>query len=328
MTCLDITGYYQYESVFLPICRFLQNLGVDFQFGTKVTDIVIFSSNGCQTVSRLDVIQRGLELQIHLCRQDIVIMTVGSTISGSVTGTNSLPPVWQPIGTEGQLDQNWLLWLELDSRNGKFGNPYNFCTRLSESICESFTITTQDTAFFNYLNSLSRSSSRDGVFISLRESPWRLNVCVPIQPVFPQQPDDVHVLWGFASFPRCKGKYVKKAMPKCSGAEILVELLGQLNVPSELHIRHTITIPRVMPRMSSFLLARSLHDRPDIIPRDTTNIGLVGQFVDIPQYSCVDPSYSVRSAQVAVSRLMGVDFQQVERRRYSSVVLLNLLFRK
>lgn len=325
---LDITGYYQFEAIFLPICRFLQSLGVDFQFDTKITDTVIFPSDGRQTVSRLDVIQNGYASQKHLRPHDIVIITLGSTVSESAIGTNSLAPVRLPIGAKEEPDQNWSLWFGLSSKSDKFGNPYNFSSCQSESILESFTITTQDTAFFRYLNSLARSSPKDGVFISLRESPWRLNVCVPIQPVFPQQPEDVHVLWGFALFPQCKGKYMKRAMTKCSGEEIMVELLRHLNLPPDLHIRRTVTIPRVMPRMSSFLLSRSLRDRPNIIPQDTTNIGLVGQFVDIPHHSCVDMSYSVRTAQVAVSQLMGVDLLQVERKKFSSPVILKFMFWK
>lgn len=324
-TCLDITGYYQYEFILLPICRFLQSLGADFQFGTKVADIVTTSENGQETISRLDLIQRGFAIQKHLSQQDIVLINLGSTIAGSGAGTNSQPPVLHSIEANEELDENWSIWLELRSRSDKFGNPYNFCTRESTSVLESFTITTQDVAFFEYLNSLSRSSPKGGVFIFLPDSPWRLNVCVPTQPVFPQQPENVRVIWGFGLIPEQKGECVNKPMLHCSGAEIMAELLKHLNFPSDRLTRHTVTIPRVMPRMSSFLLARSLHDRPDIIPPNTTNIGLVGQFVEISKYSCVDAGFGVRTAQMAASRLMGLDLQQVGQRRYSSAVLLKIL---
>lgn len=115
-------------------------------------------------------------------------------------------------------------------------------------------------------------------------------------------------------------------MLDCSGAEIMIELLRHLDIPPEVLIRRTVTIPRVMPRMSSILLARSSRDRPEIIPQNTCNIGLIGQFVDIPRYSCADMSYGVRTAQIAVSQLMGVDIQQEERWNLLMPTLLKLLF--
>ncbi|KAJ6027941.1 hypothetical protein N7540_003517 [Penicillium herquei] len=46
VTCLDITGYYQYESIFLPIYAYLRSLGVDFQFDTKVTKVTLATRDG------------------------------------------------------------------------------------------------------------------------------------------------------------------------------------------------------------------------------------------------------------------------------------------
>jgi oleate hydratase len=328
LSCLDITGYYQYEYIFLPMYRFLYSLGVDFQFDTKVADIATIPHKDHQTISQLDLIQRGFATQKQLGPNDIVIMTLGSTVSGSAKGTNDHQPNWHPIETGEELDENWSLWLELGTRHHKFGNPYNFCTRQSESMMESFTITTEDLAFFQQISGLSHSTVSAGAFISLPESHWRLNICIPAQPVFPQQPYNVRVLWGFALFPWSKGNYVKKSMLDCSGAEVMIELLMHLDIPPEVLIRRTVTIPRVMPRMSSILLARSSRDRPEIIPQNTCNIGLIGQFVDIPRYSCADMSYGVRAAQIAVSRLMGVDIQPKEGRKLLMPTLLRSLFWK
>lgn len=331
MSCLDITGYYQYEYIFTPIYRFLDGLGVDFQFDTKVADIATIPNNDHQTISQLDLVQRGFVIRKQLGRHDIVIMTLGSTVSGSATGTNDhrpiWRPIWRPIEADDELDENWSLWLELGNRHRKFGNPYNFCTRQSESMMESFTTTTEDLAFFDRLTSLSDSMDGAGAFISLPESQWRMNICIPAQPVFSRQPYTVRVLWGFALFPWSKGNYVKKPMLECSGAEVFAELLRHLDIPPELLIRRTVTIPRVMPRMSSILLARSLRDRPEIIPPNTCNIGLIGQFVDIPRHSCADMSYGVCAAQMVVSQLMGLDMHQVERRSTLPIsTLLKILF--
>jgi oleate hydratase len=72
----------------------------------------------------------------------------------------------------------------------------------------------------------------------------------------------VRILWGFALFPESKGNYVKKSMLHCLGAEIMSELLQHVDFLSELLVRYTVLIPRVMPRMSSLLVGRSPDDRP------------------------------------------------------------------
>jgi oleate hydratase len=328
LSCLDITGHYQYESIFLPIFLFLQSLHVDFQFDTKVTGIVTTSDNDIRKVSRLDVIQDGFKRRKDIGPHDVVIATLGSTMSGTAIGSNDEEPVILSHYPNEELDENWSIWLALSSKDKEFGNPYSFCTRRSQSMLESFTITTEELTLFNYLTSVSLSTSTTGALIVLQESQWKLNLCIPAQPVFHDQPPNVRVLWGFALFPECKGNYVKKPMIQCSGAEILAEVLKHVRFPTELLFRHTVTIPRVMPRMSSLLLAHSCDERPAPTLHNTSNIGLVGQFVEIPEYSCLDMSYGVRAAQIAVSQLLDLAVPAVKMRRSQAKVFLRILLWK
>jgi oleate hydratase len=191
---------------------------------------------------------------------------------------------------------------------------------------ESFTITTADPSLIEYVDLHAHNVTEAGTFISFQESSWKLSCCIPTQPVFSQQPKTTRIFWGFALFPRRAGNYVKKPMYDCSGAEITIEVLGHLHFSSP--TLRTMTIPRVMPRMSAMLLIRSLSDRPPVIPQNTSNLGLVGQFAEIPHFSCVDTSYSVRTAQVAVSQLMGIDMQYVRERKPSTLDLLRSLLWK
>jgi oleate hydratase len=62
-----------------------------------------------------------------------------------------------------------------------------------------------------------------------------------------------------------------------------------------------------MPRMTASLLTHTAGDRPDITPKGTCNIGLIGQFVENCHRSSVDISYGVHTAKTAVSRLMGLE---------------------
>ncbi|CAG8061396.1 unnamed protein product [Penicillium nalgiovense] len=65
-SCMDITGYYQHEYAFLPMYRFLHSLGVDFQFDTKIADIMTIPNNDHQTVSQLDLVHKGFLIQKQL----------------------------------------------------------------------------------------------------------------------------------------------------------------------------------------------------------------------------------------------------------------------
>ncbi|KAL4754244.1 hypothetical protein BDW72DRAFT_214659 [Aspergillus terricola var. indicus] len=328
LSCLDITGRYQFEAVFLPIYHFLRSLEVDYRFDARVTDIGTTAREEQTVVDRIDYVEDGFELRQPVGADDMVIITLGSTLSGSTTGTNEDPPFRKSLQPSEALDANWALWLELEARYAGFGDPYNFCTRQNESMIESFTVTTEDLKVYARLCALSESPELAGPgvgsFIALQESPWRMNVCLPTQPVFSEQPPNVRVFWGFASFPENKGKFVRKAMVACCGAEIMEELLGHLHLDPCHLVKRTSTVPRVMPRMSAILLPRALGDRPAVIPPRISNLGLVGQFCELPQQSCVDMSYSVRTAQWAVAHLTGLEAEEGGERRCCH---LNSLFR-
>ncbi|KAL2846355.1 oleate hydratase [Aspergillus pseudoustus] len=309
LSCLDITGYYQHESLFLPIFWYLRRIQVDYQFDAKVLDIELCTENTHCSARKMKVLRHDECSQQNLAASDIIIVTLGSLVSESLTGTRHRPPAWRDSGDIAeQLDESWSLWLSLANNNRGFGDPYNFCTRQAESTLESFTITTRDMILVQSLTSLVHPDNKAGTFISLQESQWKINLCLPMEPVFPNQPQDVLVFWGFATFPARIGNYVQKTMFQCSGHEILNEILGHLSLHDLSPGESTILIPRIMPRMTASLLTHAVGDRPNITPKGTCNIGLIGQFVENSHRSSVDLSYGVHTAKTAVSMLMGLEY--------------------
>ena len=170
---------------------------------------------------------------------------------------------------------------------------------------ESFTVTTQDLVLYDDIRSLSQCTSEAGAFIFLGNSNWKINLCIPAQPAFPTQPHDVRVLWGFAHLPQVEGNCVKRTMLHCSGADILSEILGHLNLRYNPPLSQTVTIPRAMPRMGALFLTSALGDRPSIMP--LSNVGIVGPFTESLGYTCADVSYGIRTAKMAVYKLMGLE---------------------
>lgn len=267
------------------------------------------------TIEELHIIENGITgvINVHP-HTDIVITTLGSMTTGSLIGTNTTPPAPLPKSEPGKIpdsnDGAWQLWDLISKENPTFGNPANFCTRVPESNWESFTVTLENPAFLEYMTKWTHNAPGTGALMTLKDSPWLLSIVVPHQPHFITQPKDVEVFWGYALHPEAIGKYCKKSMLECSGQEIFAELLQELHInptfQSEV-LASAITIPCSMPYITSQFLTRGPHDRPQVIPKGCTNFAFVGQFVEMPLDTVFTVEYSVRGAETAVYRLMGMD---------------------
>jgi oleate hydratase len=117
------------------------------------------------------------------------------------------------------------------------------------------------------------------------------------------------VFYGLGLYADKIGDYVRKPMGECSGREILEELLHHLKFEDDLDriLDSSNVMPCRMPFVTSQFLKRKVTDRPDVVPEGSTNLALTGQFVEVP-YDCVfTMEYSVRSAQMAVFKLLNLD---------------------
>lgn len=304
---LERTPFRLYESMIIPITTYLKEQGVDFRFHAMVTDLKLYPASDPTTVSEIVMMESGKEMLITVDPIDIVIVTLGSMSTGMQTGSNQEPPLpSSSLSLNGLKGGEWSLWQRLGQQSSKFGNPSNFFTRSDESKVETFTVTLHDSDFMRCYAKLTQDKPGTGALLTVMESPWGLNISVPHQPVFATQPKIVHVIWGYALHPGRHGTFVKKPMESCSGEEIFLELLSHLGFPTEQLLSSAITIPCLMPLGTSMLLSRTHHDRPGVIPHDTTNVAFIGQYVEIPNDTTSSVEYSVRGAQTAVSNLMGL----------------------
>ena len=73
-------------------------------------------------------------------------------------------------------------------------------------------------------------------------------------------------------------------MDQCTGQEILEELLRHLQFSNTAAImKSSICIPCNLPYMNNIWLPRRSGDRPQVVPEGVTNLGLIGQYVELPQ---------------------------------------------
>ena len=94
-------------------------------------------------------------------------------------------------------------------------------------------------------------------------------------------------------------------MHECTGEEILKELLHHLRFKtSDAILKSSICIPCNLPYVNNIWLRRKRGDRPPVVPEGATNLGLMGQYVELERDIAFTFEYSTRSAWEAVHRLV------------------------
>ncbi|EEU34208.1 uncharacterized protein NECHADRAFT_50153 [Fusarium vanettenii 77-13-4] len=299
-----------FEAIIKPLSQYLKAMDVEFRHGIQVSGLDIEDIGSEFRVTGLKTYQDNKHADFALGPSDLVLMTLGSLTSGMGYGSNDKPPPTMELRDSAphELDPSWTFWdrLAMD-RPETFGNPEAFFDRPSKSTWLSFTVTLRDPAFFEHLRSWTGTLTGAVPLITFRDCPWMLSLTIPQQPHIKDQPEDVFVFWGYGLFPDQAGRHVKKPMLECTGTEILTELLHLMAFPLHPTLERSITIPCLMPLIGSPFLTRKKGDRPDVIPKGSQNLGLMGQFVEIDREVTFTMEYSVRSAQIAVYGLMDVD---------------------
>ncbi|GIQ85309.1 oleate hydratase [Kipferlia bialata] len=109
-----------------------------------------------------------------------------------------------------------------------------------------------------------------------------------------------------------EGDYVKKTVRECTGAEIFEELMHHLKLTGKGHEQDIVNvIPCSLPYTDAHFNNRAMSDRPPVIPRRSTNLGLIGQYVEIEDEMSFTEEMSVRGARMAVYGLAGCKDKKV-----------------
>lgn len=295
------TKYNQYHSVVVPLQRYLQKRGVQFEMNTQVVDINFDITVDKKTATSLCIITNsGTEDEITLTDNDYVFITNGSITESTDSGSWSKAPVLKDKSTSGA----WMLWEKIANKDKTFGNPGVFSDNIDQQKWYSFTATLKDDTFHDYMEDFSGNLNGTGGLVTMTDSNWLMSIVVARQPHFPNQPKNVKVFWGYALFPDNEGNYIKKQMSDCSGHEILEELWYHLKIQDLMKpivdSGKVNCIPVAMPFIDSLFMPRAVGDRPEVIPEGSTNFAFLGQFAEVPKDCVFTVEYSVRCAQTAV----------------------------
>lgn len=317
------TEYNQYDSIILPITEWLKKQGVDFQYGSLVTSLAFEPSETKKTVVGINYTRDKIEEKIDVEYSDFVFVTIGSLTAGASLGSNNKVPKLNDKTAGG----DWNLWESIAEESPEFGKPQVFNERVEESMWESFTVTLKDPTMFNKIIEYSGNQPGTGALMTFKESGWFMSIVLHNQPHFINQPDNVQAFWGYALFPYKQGDFVKKRMIDCTGEEILTELLYHLNFKEDMDkiLKTSICIPCIMPFITSQFVTRSKGDRPQVVPKCSTNLAFLGQFSEIPDDVVFTVDYSARSAQTAVYKFLELDKEvtPIYKGQYDTRVLFN-----
>ena len=312
-SALKFTKYNQYDSLILPMKKYLEDAGVHFQFNTQVTNVLFTFKGNKKIASSIDCVVNGERQEISLTENDLVFVTNGSCTEGTIYGDqNHAPSGDAEVRTSGC----WELWKNIARQDSSFGHPEKFCSNIQKTNWESATVTTSDDTIISYIESICKRDPRSGRvvtggIVSCQDSSWLLSWTINRQGQFKDQKKEEICVWIYGLFTDEKGDYVKKPMKECTGAEITAEWLYHMGVPvdkiDDLANNHAVCVPTMMPYITAFFMPRTKGDRPDVIPDGCANFAFLGQFTETPRDTVFTTEYSVRTAMEAVYGLLGVD---------------------
>ncbi len=312
LSTLKFTKYNQYESLVLPLYKWLLDHGVTFRFSTTVTDVDFTIDSTRKQATKIHYTTKGEEGSVDLGENDLVFMTIGSLTENSDEGDHQTPA---------KLDRGpapaWDLWRRIAAKDPAFGHPDVFAGDIDKTKWESCTVTTLDKRIPEYIHKICERDPFSGKvvtggIVTARDSSWLMSWTVNRQPHFKQQPSDQIVVWVYALFSDTPGDYVKKSISECTGEEITREWLYHMGVPTnqidELAATAAKAVPCMMPYVTAFFMPRQHGDRPSVVPEGAVNFAFIGQFSESQSRDCIfTTEYSVRTPMEAVYTLLDIE---------------------
>jgi oleate hydratase len=287
----------QHEAFIKPLVAWLRPRGVNFLTGAFVRDIGFAPLPGRMTVNELDTERGDAVTSVAVAPEDIVLVTTGSQAADRSAGSMDEAPKPRDTG------RSWALWRRLAAARTGLGNPDAFfgVPRISDSRWVTFTVTTTRTEFVDQLTALTGSAPGSGGLLTLKDSSWVLSLTIFEQPEVVDQPKGVTIWWGYGLYPERKGDFIEKRMDQCTGAEVLEEILRHLRFDkTDAIMKSSICIPCNLPYVNNIWLTCRRGDKPPVVPEGATNLGLIGQYVEVPRDIAFTFEYSARTAWEAV----------------------------
>lgn len=332
LSSLRFTQYNQYESLIMPMVKFLEGKGVDFSYNTVVNNILVNRMGSDKVATKIEMTVDGQDKSLELSPDDLVFVTNGSITESSTYGDNT-----HPAATSHDLGASWKLWENLAAQDSDFGHPDKFCKNIPDANWTiSATITFTDKRIAQYIEAINHKDPYSGSIVtsgptSIKDSNWLLGYSISRQPHFKAQKPNELVVWLYALYSDRKGNYIDKRPDECTGIELCEEWLYHMGVPETdiLSMAEAAsTVPCHMPYITTYFMPRRLGDRPLVVPEHSKNLAFIGNYAETERDTVFTTEYSVRTAMEAVYTLLNVDraVPEVFASVYDVRMMLNALY--
>ena len=316
-SALRFTKYNQYESMILPLTKYLENHGVKIEYGIDVKNVLFDNKEEKKVATKIIYEKEGQEKEFILTENDLVFITNGCCTDTSCYGDqNTIPDLSKVKNGEGE---SWNLWKNIASQatNGEFGNPDKFCSNTDETNWMSATVEISDEEIIKHIINICKRDPREGKvttggIVTVKDSMenWYLSWTINRQPQFKSQKKNSVLVWVYALNTNREGNFVKKPIQNCTGREVCEEWLYHIGIPTdkiEEYANKCNTTTCYMPYINAFFQPREEKDRPLVVPKDAVNFAFIGQFAETPRDTIFTTEYSIRTGMEAVYTLLKVD---------------------
>ncbi len=316
-SALRFTKYNQYESMILPLTKYLESHGVKIEYGMNIKNVIFENTKDKKVATQIIYEKEGEEKTIDLIEDDLVFITNGCCTDTSCYGDQTHVPDLSKI--KNGYGESWNLWKNIASQalNGEFGNPDKFCNHVDETNWMSATIEVSNEEIIKHIINICKRDPRDGKvttggIVTVKDSMdnWYLSWTINRQPQFKSQNKDSILVWVYALNTTKDGNFVKKPIQDCTGKEICEEWLYHIGVEDkkiEMYADKCNTTTCYMPYINAFFEPREEKDRPLVVPNGAVNFAFIGQFAETPRDTIFTTEYSIRTGMEAVYTLLKVD---------------------
>ena len=316
-SALRFTKYNQYESMILPLTKYLESNGVKIEYGIDVKNVIFESKQNKKVATQIIYENNGQEKTIDLIEDDLVFITNGCCTDTSCYGDQNNAPDLSKI--KNGNGESWDLWKNIASQasNGEFGNPDKFCGNVDLTNWMSATIEVSDENIIKHIINICKRDPRKGKvttggIVTVKDSTenWYLSWTINRQPQFKSQNKNSILVWVYALNTNKPGNFIEKAIKTCTGKEICEEWLYHIGIPTneiEKYADKCNTTTCYMPYINAFFQPREEKDRPLVVPKESINFAFVGQFAETPRDTIFTTEYSIRTGMEAVYTLLKVD---------------------
>lgn len=163
LSALQFTRYDQYESIVVPMMRWLKDKGVRTEYNCEVLDVEFDLADDKKVATKIVAVdaETGADKSMALTENDLLFITTGSLVESSSYGSNDAAP-------DLAIDEenSFRLWKTIAKKSPEFGRPEVFASDIAKSNWESATVTVKSKAIAKYIEAITKRSPYTGKVVT------------------------------------------------------------------------------------------------------------------------------------------------------------------